>query len=175
MKIDKETMRILSVGTRVDILKQLKERQKMPSELSRALNKNKSTVSEHLTILTKAGLVTKTHQGKKWVYYSLTDKGRSFVSEKPVEAMVMLAVAVLAMVGGLFSMLSFQSMRLSSAQAAIAEKTQITEAPAAGSPAAAPVAPPIISIPAADMTLYIGAAMILVSLAAFWIYWKKYR
>jgi DNA-binding transcriptional ArsR family regulator len=53
--VDKDTLKILAVDTRIDILKELKTGSKTLSDLSRILKKDKSTILEHLTILTKAG------------------------------------------------------------------------------------------------------------------------
>ncbi len=162
MKFDKETMKVLSVETRVEILKQLKERQRMPSELSKALGKNKSTISEHLKILADADLVKKTPHGKKWVYYSLTDKGRSIVSEKPIEAMVVLALTTLSMLAGLYNIFSFYSAPSVQPAAIPAKEIAIPEAAAA------------VYAPNYTM-LYLGIALFVIALAGFWIYWKRYR
>jgi len=159
MRLDKETMRVLSVDTRIEILKQLKERQKMPSELSKALGKNKSTISEHLKILSNAGLVQKTPQGKKWVYYHLTDKGRTIVAEKPVEAIVVLTLAALSFIAGLYNIFSFYS----TSQALAGEAPR-------------DLAAPVQTVAAPNYTLlYFGAAFLVIAAATFWIYWKKYK
>lgn len=165
MRLDKETMRVLAVDTRVEILKQLKERRKMPSELSKTLGKNKSTISEHLKILSNAGLVQKTPQGKKWVYYSLTDKGRTITTEKPVEAMVVLALAMLSFIAGLYNIFSFYSAPVAEPYAAPAAKEI---GPAIPETATAIVVPNYT-------LLYFGAAFIIIGVAAAWIYWKKYK
>ena len=46
--------------------------------MSRKLGKSKATISEHLDKLVEAELVDKIERdGKKWVFYSLTRKGKS--------------------------------------------------------------------------------------------------
>ncbi len=77
--IDRQSLKAIAMLSRMDILKSLAKRRKMPSELSREVGLSPSTISEHLKILENAGLVTRQDTGKKWVYYSLTDKGAAVV------------------------------------------------------------------------------------------------
>lgn len=81
-KIDRTTIKSLASDTRVDILKKLVERRKMPSELSKEMNIAPSTVVEHLKGLESAGLVKKEETNHKWKYYCLTEKGSKLFQSK---------------------------------------------------------------------------------------------
>lgn len=109
--VDKETLKILAVDTRIDILKELKTGSKTLSDLSRILKKDKSTILEHLIILTKAGLVRRVQNpGKKFVFYSLTEKGsnifiqnqktKSFEARGSQILLVLIAIIGVLLVGG---------------------------------------------------------------------------
>ncbi|MFQ6010005.1 MAG: winged helix-turn-helix domain-containing protein [Candidatus Aenigmatarchaeota archaeon] len=101
MKLDKKTIKVLSSDTRVDMMKSLAERRKMPSELSKEMDLAASTVIGHLKQLKSANLVEKRHTGRKWIYYELTRKGRNLVKPKfPVQFSVMLTLGVIFMFVG---------------------------------------------------------------------------
>ncbi|MFA5105870.1 MAG: winged helix-turn-helix domain-containing protein [Candidatus Micrarchaeia archaeon] len=73
-----EDFKVLSNGTRFEILACLAEADRIPTDISLMLNKSKSTISEHLDKLMEAGFVEKQQaDGKKFVYYRLTSKGKS--------------------------------------------------------------------------------------------------
>jgi DNA-binding transcriptional ArsR family regulator len=104
--IDREVLKVLAVDTRMDILKQLSEGARTPSDLGKRLNKSGATIVEHLEALCKAGLVKKIEQpGKKWVFYTLTDRGQCIISSKSKRLVIILAVSMLALIGGFGSFL----------------------------------------------------------------------
>ena len=112
MELDKETIKVLSSDTRVDMMKSLARRRKMPSELSKELGLAGSTVVEHLKKLESAGLVVKRETGRKWIYYELTTKGRNLVKPKfPVEFVVMLSLGVLLVFGGMSGFMPDQQVK----------------------------------------------------------------
>ena len=74
--LDQSTFKALATGTRVKILKTLDKRRHTQSELSAALGMSVPTVKEHLSALEKAGLVKRHEEGRKWIYYSLTEKSK---------------------------------------------------------------------------------------------------
>jgi DNA-binding transcriptional ArsR family regulator len=101
MEIDRKTLKALSADTRLDILKSLKIRRKMPSELSKELSLAPSTVIEHLNKLEKANLVKREETGHKWIYYNLTDKGKSLVEPRhPVQFIIVLSLGILFLFSG---------------------------------------------------------------------------
>lgn len=103
MEIDRGTIRAISADTRLRILKRLSERRKMPSELSREVGVAPSTIVEHLRVLEGAALVSRQQAGKKWVYYSITEKGENIISPRiPVRILLTsIAGVAVAAFGGL--------------------------------------------------------------------------
>ncbi|ADB58130.1 winged helix-turn-helix domain-containing protein [Archaeoglobus profundus] len=67
------------MNTALRILKALQERNKTLSELSREVGVTKPSLLYHLSKLSGKGLVKKVQNGNKFVYYSLTGKGKNFV------------------------------------------------------------------------------------------------
>src|SRR2546428_9339315 len=49
------------------------------TDLSGRLNLSKPTLLEHLEKLQAAGLVKRIDEGRKWIYYALSDKGRKIL------------------------------------------------------------------------------------------------
>jgi DNA-binding transcriptional ArsR family regulator len=106
--VDREVLKVLAVDTRMDILKILSEGSRTPSDLSKKLNKSDATIVEHLDVLCKAGLVKKVEQpGKKWVFYTLTEKGKGIVSSKSRRLIIILATSTLALIGGFVSFIRY--------------------------------------------------------------------
>ncbi|MBS3055217.1 MAG: winged helix-turn-helix transcriptional regulator [Candidatus Aenigmarchaeota archaeon] len=95
--IDRDVLKVLAADTRMDILKILGEGARTPSDISKKLKKSDATIVEHLEVLTKAGLVTKVEQpGKKWVFYTLTDRGQGIISSKSRRLIIILSTSILA-------------------------------------------------------------------------------
>jgi DNA-binding transcriptional ArsR family regulator len=103
MEIDRKTLKALAADTRLDILKSLGKRRKMPSELSKELNLASSTVVEHLNRLEEAELIRREETGHKWIYYNLTDKGSSLVKPKqPIQFIIVLCLGILFIFSGIY-------------------------------------------------------------------------
>jgi DNA-binding transcriptional ArsR family regulator len=69
--------------TRAGIMGELKDADRIPTDLSLRLGKSKSSIVEHLDALVEAGLVERMQQpGKKFVYYRLTQKGRQILLKR---------------------------------------------------------------------------------------------
>jgi len=101
MEIDRKTLKALAADTRLDILKSLSHRRKMPSELSKELSLAPSTVLEHLNKLEEADLIRRVETGHKWIYYSLTEKGESLVRPKiPVQFVIVLSISIIVIAAG---------------------------------------------------------------------------
>ncbi len=95
--IDRDVLKVLSTDTRMDILKILKDGKRMPSFVAKKLGKSDATIIEHLHTMMDAGLVQKTAApGKKWVFYSLTDRGMGIASSKPRQLVIILSTSLLA-------------------------------------------------------------------------------
>jgi len=102
--VDREVLKVLSVDTRMDILKLLSgaEGGRTPSFVAKKLGKSDATIVEHLQTLSEAGLVKKTMSpGKKWVFYSLTERGVGIVSSKSRRLVIILATSLVALIFGL--------------------------------------------------------------------------
>ncbi|MFO8133766.1 MAG: winged helix-turn-helix domain-containing protein [Thermoplasmatota archaeon] len=92
--IDRDTFSALASDTRIDILKELDERRKTLSELSRSLDTNKSAVYKHLNKLTDVGLIKKEEDtGHKWKYYQLTWRGKHLLHPQKMKIRVLLSGA----------------------------------------------------------------------------------
>ncbi|MFH1229109.1 MAG: metalloregulator ArsR/SmtB family transcription factor [Candidatus Aenigmatarchaeota archaeon] len=116
MEIDRKTLKALAADTRLDILKSLCKRRKMPSELSRELKLAVPTVTEHLERLEDAGLIRREETGHKWVYYNLTDKGESLVRPRiSVQFVIVLSISLLIISAGFVYITSYGGSFASSA------------------------------------------------------------
>lgn len=71
-----KVMKALSDPNRVKLVKMLQKRTMCVCEVQAALGISQPTVSKHLMILERAGLVDRRKEGL-WVNYSLTNGGRS--------------------------------------------------------------------------------------------------
>ena len=93
----------LSSKSRITILKLLNKRKYTLSELSKILGLSKSTVFHHLKILEEFGYVTRVEDGRKWVYYSLTERGKSVIKWKRIRIILsatgVVASSIAAIVG----------------------------------------------------------------------------
>ena len=103
--LDKAAFKALASETRVSLFKKLGNRRATPYELAQSLGVSPQAASEHLTQLEKAGLVKRDarpeDEGRKWVYYSLTEKGRALVRpEDQRRIWVLLGTGVLALAAG---------------------------------------------------------------------------
>lgn len=101
--VDRDVLKVLSVDTRMDILKLLETGERMPSYIGNQLGKSTPTIIEHLDVLQKAGLVSKLKQPEnKFVFYSLTEKGEGILRSKSRRLVIILCLSILSFVGSLF-------------------------------------------------------------------------
>jgi DNA-binding transcriptional ArsR family regulator len=101
--LDQETFKALATGTRVKILKTLNKRRHTQSELSAVLDVSVPTIKEHLSALASAGLVKRHEEGRKWIYYSLTEKSKCVLDPERKRLWIVLGFFVLSAVGTAFS------------------------------------------------------------------------
>lgn len=128
ISLDKETFKALAGETRVQILKELLERQKTQSELASKLHLSAPTVNEHLLLLKRAGLVQEIDDGHKWKYFSLSSKGKNIL--RPGEAQIMLVLSVLAVAFvGLLAMILMQTSGIGNFSSAQHTEKTIEPAP----------------------------------------------
>lgn len=103
--LDRESFKALASEVRVEVLKQLESRRMTVTDLSNAMNLAKPTLLEHLDRLVSAGLVTKLDEGRKWIYYELTRRGRNILHPHQVKIMISLALSFLLVGAGIVAML----------------------------------------------------------------------
>lgn len=104
--LDKQSLKALGADSRQQIIKLLSNRPYTASELSRLLKKHVTTIAEHLDTLESSGLVEKKEDGHKWIYYKLTPKGERLTKPMFNSWKIMLALAALSFVGGMYDFAS---------------------------------------------------------------------
>ena len=100
--LDQESFRALASDVRVGILKRLDIRRETVTDLSNLLSLSKPTLLEHLEKLQSAGLVKRIDEGRKWIYYELSDKGRKVLHPERVAITLALSAAVVLAAIGAF-------------------------------------------------------------------------
>jgi len=102
IQLSRSLLKTMVVDTRADILKLLEDRQMTASEISRALNKHVTTVSEHLEVLKESGLVERLERpGHKWIYYKLTkDANRILHPTSYNKWAIILSISLILVFGG---------------------------------------------------------------------------
>ncbi|VVC01834.1 Bacterial regulatory protein, arsR family [uncultured archaeon] len=166
----------LASDTRKDILKLLAEKNHRPSDLSRELGKDKSTIVEHLETLRQAGLVERIErEGHKWIFYCLSKNGQAYFPNRQ-KRVIYIAMAMLSLIGAMLTFFAYvqpaaQGGILASGSPETASKD--FNAPPAplrtgqpeGAPATAAPGQPA-AVPNNDIYLYAGVALLAVFLAA---------
>src|SRR5437867_9732057 len=104
--LDQESFRALASDVRVEVLKRLDARRETVTDLSNLLGLSKPTLLEHLEKLQSAGLVKRVDEGRKWIYYELTDKGRKILHPERVAITLVLGLTVALAAIGAFLVLS---------------------------------------------------------------------
>src|SRR5436309_3027741 len=102
-----------AADVRVGILKRLDSRRETVTDLSNLLQLSKPTLLEHLEKLQTAGLVKRIDEGRKWIYYELTDKGRKILHPEKVAITLALASAIVLAAIGAFALISSSGSVLS--------------------------------------------------------------
>ena len=164
--LDKESLKALSTDTRQEIVKMLSNRPYTASEIAKLTNKHVTTITEHLSVLEKSGLIRRKDSTNKWVYYELSDKGGRLFKPKIYSWIVMIAVSALIFVFG-FSQVFFTSYGASSMlKAAYAEN-----ADASGALAAQTLPAPLDN----NLTIFLGLILMAVAIFILVYFYKAYR
>lgn len=124
MELDTASMKALSNSTRKEIVGLLSKRPYTASELSKALNKHVTTITEHLRQLEKSGMVQR-KTGSKWVYYNLTQKSRNLFRPN-FSWTIVFSLSFVALISGLY-LVSFGEF--SSVMSYSSEKQLLPSAP----------------------------------------------
>ena len=173
--VDRNVLKVLSVDTRMDILKELSQGSKTPSDLSKKLGKSGSTIVEHLDALVRAGLVNKIEQpGRKWIYYTLSERGESIVTNKSRRLVIILGTSLLSIAGGFFSLSKHlnQSSTLSITKETADVAMKQTESQAIAAPALA-IAQATVPTVILNTYLYIAMFLFLIGLFGIMFYLIK--
>jgi len=72
----------------------------------------KTTVKEHLDKLVEAELVRRVDEGRKWIYYELTEKGRKILHPDNLTRIILLLSAVACTLLGSFELFRFFTIKL---------------------------------------------------------------
>lgn len=148
VEIDKQTIKALSADARIRILKILSGNRRIAADISKEIGLAPSTVNEHLKMMEDAGLIRKNDTGHKWIYYNITEKGKSMVTPKmPISIILTLSLGIgLALFGGMsfFATNMIYSTGDAAAQA-VQKATEISSAPALSQSAGLGSAAPVIN------------------------------
>src|SRR2546422_11448849 len=96
----------LASEVRIEVLKRLDERRMTVTDLANALSLSKPTRLEHLEKLQQADLVKRMDEGRKWIYYELTGRGKKSLHPERVTIVVSLCLSVLLAAVGVFAVFS---------------------------------------------------------------------
>src|SRR5438093_7526747 len=102
--LDQASFRGLAAGVRVEVLKKLDERRATVTDLANALELSKPTLLEHLEKLQAADLVKRIDEGRKWIYYELTGKGRKILHPERVTIVVSLGLSLFLAAAGILAL-----------------------------------------------------------------------
>src|SRR3989338_7276991 len=75
--LDSSSFKALASEKRVLILKELDKKRCTASEVAKNLGISVQAASEHMENLRIAGLVERVDEGRKWIYFTLTEKGKA--------------------------------------------------------------------------------------------------
>ncbi len=114
--LDQESFKALAASTRIEVLKLLHRRPHTQAELAQELEMKPASVNEHLKALLKADLINQKDEGRKWKYYSLTEKGRCVLEPERKQIWITLAVLIFSFIGTVLSYLKGLFGRTDSSQ-----------------------------------------------------------
>lgn len=179
--VDREVLKVLSTETRMDILKILSEGKRNPSFVAKKLGKSDATIVEHMKVMEKAGLVKKLEApGKKWVFYSLTERGRGIVSSKSRRLVIILSTSLVGVIAGAGMLGGYMHAAYKAGTFAVgplaqraAEGADVLTGAGEAAPAVAEGAGAAIAQSQALPLLYAGAAVLVISIAGVGFYFYK--
>lgn len=173
--VDREVLKVLSADTRMDILKMLSKGDRTPSFLGKKLGKTSSTIVEHLDILVKVGLVKKLESpGKKWVFYSLTERGEGIVKTKTRRLIIILATSLFALLGSIGSFgFHFYTQSAVYAPRAMGGIDEVAKAPSVLNATTTTIGEFISPLTTQPIYLYLSIVLLVISAIGFMVYFYK--
>ena len=154
--LDRLTLKALSVETRVKILKLLLKNKLTQSDLSENLGLSVPAIKEHLDLLVKSGLVNRLEEGRKWKYYTLTDKTKSLFNSEFYKFVITLGIFVIS--AGLSFLISLQK-----SASFIADKSEIG------------IIGEQIATKEPSILFFLFFTIVIISLIVTILFWFKYR
>ncbi|MEM4255167.1 MAG: winged helix-turn-helix domain-containing protein [Candidatus Norongarragalinales archaeon] len=101
--LDSSSFKALASETRVLILKELDKKRCTASEIGKIMGISVQAASEHLENLRVAGLVERVDEGRKWIYFTLTEKGKAVLHpDKGKRLWILLSLFALMLAGAGF-------------------------------------------------------------------------
>jgi DNA-binding transcriptional ArsR family regulator len=174
LTVNKETIKALSVDTRVKILKILSNKQQTLSDLANMTGLSVPTIKEHLEILETAELIKKIEEGRKWKYYHITEKGKGILYPETRRIWIALSLLGLSAVSVTIALVSMLNQKVSSLvaprSAAMYESAQDTALKATAA-AAAPIQQSFPLLP----TIFFGVSVALLIIAIIYLLWDRKR
>jgi len=101
--LDQASFRALASEVRVEVLKKLDERRMTVTDLANALQLSKPTLLEHLEKLQAAELVKRVDEGRKWIYYELSGRGKKILHPERVTIVVSLCLSIFLGAAGILA------------------------------------------------------------------------
>lgn len=102
-----DDFKTLASDTRLNILKALDGKKLGLKELSSITNLHKMTLHEHLTKLVETGFVKRIERkGHKWVYYTLTWKGKSLFHPDNTKVVVLFSTTIFTFIAGIIGFIT---------------------------------------------------------------------
>lgn len=105
--LDASTFKALASGTRVNILKTLEKRNHTQSELSAVLKMSIPTIKDHLKAMEQGGLVRRKEEGRKWIYYALTEKSKCILDPERKRLWVVLSFFIISAIGSVITITKY--------------------------------------------------------------------
>jgi len=181
ISIDRKALFALASETRIELLKKLDAKRMTLTELSEELNVSKAAVKGHLDKLIEAGMIKKVDEGRKWIYYELTGKGRNILHpESKTKIILLLSSALASITGGLFELYKFISLSkqlpITPVPTPAPVETPVPTTPYVPTPEETPVAIPTTPMPyqiTPEIHLLAAITLILFGIAILYLIFKK--
>ena len=179
ISIDKKALFALASETRIEILRKLDEKRMTLTEMAEELGISKPAVKKHITKLEEVGLIRKRDEGRKWIYYELTPKGRQILHpESRTKIILMLFSAIVALIGGLFEILRFVSKPVKPLPkpTPIPAPTRPPTQTPTPTPTPTPIPTPVPTVGISpELHLFVGIILVLIGIVLLLLYKLRSR
>jgi DNA-binding transcriptional ArsR family regulator len=104
--LDNNTIKALAVEQRQKIMKLLAKRPYTASEIAKITSKHVTTITQHLDVLERSGLIKKKDSSNKWVYYTLSDRGERLFKPQFYSWVIVFSISIVLMSIGMLRLFS---------------------------------------------------------------------